>query len=211
MIALALAAAAVTFSPNPSHFGELVTATVHGSGPPPSFKPFAVRSQHGNVYVLQCLDAACVPGPAPRALRVAGVRVVIVPRTTAAEVAKPLRSFHRQTEPPATSYRVRPGVLRALLAVAVVALVALAGALLVPLVRRLVPEPRDERTPLERALALVRASLRRDASDRRRALDLLARSLGGRSGERDALDLAWSRPPPEPERVERLLEEVERA
>jgi hypothetical protein len=210
MIAAALAAVVVTVSPNPSRFGQLVDATVHGAGPAPSFKPFLVRAQHGNRYVLQCLDAACVPGPGPRVLRVAGTRVVIRPRTTNAEVAKPLRSFRRQTQIPPTTYRVRPAVLRTVLAVAVAALLALAVVLLLPVVRKLVPEPRDDRTPLERALALVRASLRRDAPDRRRALDVLARALAGRAAARDALDLAWSRPAPDEKRVEHLLEEVER-
>ena len=201
MIAVVLAAAAVTFSPNPSHFGELVTATVHGAGALP----------HGRRHELQCLDPACVPGPGRRVLHVAGARLEIVPRTTAAEVAKPLRSFRRQTEIPAASYRVRPGRLRAVLGIAALVLVVLAAVLLAPVARRLVPGPRDDRTPLERALALVRASLRRDPADRRRALDLLARALGDRAGERDALDLAWSRPSPGDEQVERLLERVEDA
>ena len=60
MIALA-AAVVVSISPNPSHFGELVTAKVQ-SGPAPSFAPFVVRGRHGGTYVLQCLDPACVPG-----------------------------------------------------------------------------------------------------------------------------------------------------
>lgn len=209
MIVEALAAAAVTFSPNPSHFGELVTATVHGPGPAPSFKPFVIREQHGDTYVLQCLDAACVPGPGPRVLRVAGARLVVVPRVTVAQVARPVRSFRRQTAAPPFGYDVRPRVLRIVLGLAVLSLLAAAAVLVLPLVRRLVPEPRDDRTPLERALALVRASLRRDAGDRRRALDLLARALRGRPAARDALELAWSRPVPDDAHVERLLEQVD--
>jgi hypothetical protein len=207
MIAL-VAALAVSFSPNPSHFGELVTASVQGAGSP-SFKPFVVRGQHGDTYVLQCLDPACVPGPGPRRLRVAGARVVIVPRTTAAEVAHPIRSFHRQTSPPPPSYRIRPALLRVLLPAAAALLVAAAAALAWPLLRRLVPEPHDDRTPLQRAVDLVRASLRGAPEDRRRALDLLARTLGREGDAGEALELAWSRPDPEPQRVERLVERVE--
>ena len=207
MIALAAAAALVTFSPNPSHFGELVTARVQGAASP-SFAPFVVRAQHGSTYVLQCLDPVCVPGPKPRVLHVAGTRVLIVPSTTAAEVAHPLRSFHRQTTPPPTSYNVQPGLLRALLLGAAALLVAAAVVLLVPLLRRLVPAPRDNRTPLQRALDLVRASLTRPPADRRRALDLLARVVG-RDRSRAALDLAWSRPAPDPARIESLVESVE--
>lgn len=207
MIALA-AALVVTFTPNPSHFGQLVTARVQG-GAAPSFRPFVVRAQHGDTYLLQCLDPSCVPGPAPRTLRVAGTRVVIVPRATAAQVAHPLRSFHRQTTPPPTSYAVRPSLLRALLLAAAIVLVAGAVAVARPLLRRLVPEPRDDRTPLQRALDLARASLQRDPEDRRRALDLLARALGRDAVAGEALDLAWSRPEPEPRQIEQLVEHVE--
>ncbi len=207
MIALAAAAALVTFSPNPSHFGQLVTARVQGAASP-SFAPFVVRQQHGNTYVLQCLDPVCVPGPKPRVLHVAGVSVVIVPSTTAAQAAHPLRSFRRQTTPPPTSYRIKPGLLRTLLLAAAALLVAGALALLWPLLRRLVPEPHDDRTPLQRALDLARASLARGPEDRRRALDLLARVVG-RDRARALLDLAWSRPQPDPARMESLLESVE--
>ena len=208
MIALLAAAALVTFSPNPSHFGELVTARVQGPASP-SFAPFVVREQHGNTYVLQCLDPVCAPGPKARVLKVAGTRVVIVPSTTGAQAAHPLRSFRRQTTPPPTSYRIRPGLLRALLLAGAALLVALAGVLLWPLLKKLVPEPHDDRTPLQRALDLARASLSRSPEDRRRALDLLARVVG-RKQSRDALDLAWSRPQPDAARIESLVESVER-
>jgi hypothetical protein len=204
------AALVVTFTPNPSHFGELVTAHVQGTGTP-SFKPFVVRSQHGNSYVLQCLDPACVPGPGPLRLTVAGARLVILPRATAVQVAHPLRSFRRQTQPPPFSYNVRPSVLGPILLGAATLLLALAVVLLWPLLRRLIPEPHDDRTPLQRALDLVRGSLTRPPADRRRALDLLARALDrdGGSTEAEALELAWSRPNPEPRRVEELVERVE--
>jgi hypothetical protein len=186
-----------------------VTARVQGAASP-SFAPFVVREQHGNTYVLQCLDPVCVPGPKPRVLRVAGTRVVIVPSTTAAQVAHPLRSFRRQTTPPPTSYNIQPGLLRALLLAGAALLVAAALVLLWPLLRRLVPEPHDDRTPLQRALDLVQSSLTRGPADRRRALDLLAR-VTGRDRSRVALDLAWSRPHPDPARIESLVESVERS
>jgi hypothetical protein len=207
MIALA-AAVVVTFSPNPSHFGQLVTAKVQ-AGRAPSFAPFVVRARHGNTYVLQCLDPACVPGPRPRAIAIGGARVVIVPRASVAQVEHPLRSFERQTTVPPPSYRIRPALLRALCLVLAAALVAGAAALLWPLARRLVPAPRDDRTPLQRALDLVRESLRRDPRDRRRALDLLARVLARDPEARRALDLAWSRPDPDPSRIRSLVESVE--
>jgi hypothetical protein len=208
MIALA-AAVVVTFSPNPSHFGQLVTARVQG-GPAPSFAPFAVRERHGDTYFLQCLDPACAPGPGPRRLRVAGNRVVVLPRTTAAQVEHPLRSFRRQTAAPPVSYRIKPTLLRALALVLAAGLAAGALVLVWPVGRRLVPVPRDDRTPLQRALDLVQESLRRDPRDRRRALDLLARALGRDPRARGALDLAWSRPEPDPSGISSLVETVER-
>ena len=208
MKALALAAM-VVLSPNPSHFGQLVTARVSG-GPAPSFAPFAVRGHQGSTYLLQCLDPKCVPGPGARRIHIGNATAVIVPRTTAAQVAHPLRSFRRETTVPPPSYRVRPSLLRALLILAAVALVAAALFVAYPLLRRLVPEQRDERTPLQRALDLVRTSLRRSGEDRRRALDLLGRTLARDDRARDALDLAWSQPEPEAERVSKLVEAVEK-
>jgi hypothetical protein len=208
VIALAAALAVVTFTPNPSHFGELVTAHVQ-RGQAPSFAPFAVRARHGTTYVLQCLDPACVPGPRRRVLTVAGSRVVVVPRASASQVERPLRSFRRQTAVAAPTYRIRPVLLRTLLAALAALLVACAAGVAWPLVRRLVPEARDERTQLERALDLVRESLRRDQRDRRRALDLLGRVLGRDPRSRRALELAWSQPDPDPGRVAALVETVE--
>jgi hypothetical protein len=207
MRALAVTAV-VVLSPNPSHFGQLVTARVSG-GPAPSFVPFAVRSHQGSTYVLQCLDPVCVPGPAARRIRLGSATAVIVPRTTVAQVAHPLRSFRRQTTVPPPSYRLRPGLLRALLLAAAAALVAVAVLLAYPAVRRLIPEAVDERTPLQRALDLVRASLGRGGEDRRRALDVLGRALADDAQAHDALSLAWSQPEPEPKRVTELVESVE--
>jgi hypothetical protein len=203
-----VAAAVVSFAPNPSHFGELVTARVQRT--PPSFAPFVVRARSGTTYVLQCLDPACVPGPRRRVLTVGGARVVIVPRATDAQVAHPLRSFHRQTVVPPPTFRIRPALLRGFLVVLAAALALAAVAIAWPLLRRLVPEQRDERSALERALDLVRQSLRRDPRDRRRALDLLGRVLGRDPRARRALDLAWSQPEPDAAGVASLVDTVER-
>jgi hypothetical protein len=207
MKALALAAV-VVLSPNPSHFGQLVTARVSG-GEAPSFAPFVVRSQHGSTYVLQCLDPTCVPGPAARRIRIGSTTAVIIPRTTAAQVSHPLRSFKRQTAVPAPAYRIRPALLRDLLFGLAALLSAAALLVLVPVVRGLIPAPVDHRTARQRALDLVRASLARGGEDRRRALDVLGRALAEDARARDALDLAWSRPDPEPDRVLELVRAVE--
>lgn len=208
MTAAALAAV-VALTPNPSHFGQLVTATVSG-GPPPSFVPFVVRSHQGATYVLQCLDPACVPGPAAVRIRLGSATAIITPRTTAAQVTHPLKSFRRETALAPPSYRVRPAVLHGLLLALAALLTALAIAIAYPALRRLVPEAVDERTPLQRALDLARASITRGGEDRRRALDVLGRALAEDGRARNALGLAWSRPPPEPGQITELLEQVER-
>jgi hypothetical protein len=202
------AAAVVVLSPNPAHFGDLVTAKVSGAKAP-SFVPLSVREHHGGTYVLQCLDPVCVPGPGARTVKIGDARLVILPRATTDQVARPLRSFRRQTEIPAPSYFIRPGLLRVLLFAAAGLLTVLAVLLAAPVVRRLIPEPRDERTPLQRALDLVRASLRRDGEERRRALDVLGRTLENDPRARAAFDLAWSAPEPEPDRVRAFVDEVE--
>lgn len=206
MLALA-AALVVTFSPNPSIFGQPVIATVHGVAP--SFAPFSVRAHHGDTYVLQCLDPACVPGPRARTVTVQGVQLVITPRTTTHEVEQPLKSFRRQAEVPPPSYRLQPRLLRALLLLGAALLLAVAAIAVWPLLRRLVPVRIDTRTPLERALALARASLGRGGDDRRRALDVLGRALAADPHARDALDLAWSEQGPEVASVEQLIDAVE--
>lgn len=208
MTAALAAAVVVALSPNPAHFGQIVTATVSGPGTP-SFAPFAVRGHHGNVYELQCLDPACVPGPQPRVVSVGGRRLVIVPRTTSKQVGDPLHAFRRETSLPPPTYRIRPSLLRALLLAAAGALVALAVFAAWPMLRRLVPRHVDRRSPLERALALVRGSIGRSAEDRRRALDLLARSVGRSDRAEEALDLAWSEPDPEPRVIEGLVGRIE--
>jgi hypothetical protein len=208
MTAAAVAAVAIALSPNPSHFGELVTAHVTGPADHVSFAPFTVRSHHGSDYVLQCLDPVCVPGP--RAIVVAPKRLhaIVLPRATEAQVQRPLRSFRRQTATPTPTYRIAPSTLRAL-ALALAALAVVFAAVVAwPLARRLVPEPIDDRTALEQALDLVRASLRSGADERRRALDVLARLLGRGKLRDDALALAWSEADPEPERVRALVERV---
>jgi hypothetical protein len=210
-VTAALAAAVVVaLSPNPAHFGQIVTATVRGEGTP-NLAPFAVLGRHGNVYSLQCLDPACVPGAGPRAVTVGGRRLVIVPRTTSKDVADPLRSFRRETTLPPPTYRIRPRLLQALLLAGALLLLAAAAVAALPAIRRLFPRRVDRRSPLERALALVRASTGRSSEDRRRALDLLARSLERPDTAGEALQLAWSQAEPGQAPIESLVQRIEAA
>jgi hypothetical protein len=203
-----LSAVVITFSPNLSHFGQVVTATVRGPGTP-SFAPFAVVGRRGDEYELQCLDPSCLPEGKPRVLTIGGHRLVITPRVSTSQVGSPERSFRRPTTPTPPSYRVRPSLLQALLLAGAAGLVALGTVLAWPLVRRRRRARPDTRTPLERALAFVRASLSRGPDDRRRALDLLARTVEPGAGESEALSLAWSEPDPDPGVIESVLAQVE--
>lgn len=208
MVAL-VAAVVVAVSPAQIHFGDLVTATAQGTGQP-SFAPFSVRARHGDTYVLQCLEAACVPGARAHTIRLGHARLRILPRATEAQVQEPLRAFRRETTQLPTSYRIDPNVLLALLLAGATALCAAALRLTAPQLRRLAPGRRDDRTALERALDLVRASAWRGVEDRRRALDLLGRVLANNPRARDAYTLAWSEPEPEEPGIEALVDAVER-
>jgi hypothetical protein len=108
---------------------------------------------------------------------------------------------------PATSYRMEPGRLLALL-LAICILLAIAGGALAYLARprrarRAQPPPeRPQRvlTPLQQALALLEDSARVNGTgDQRRALELVAWALaerGDRTLARTARALAWSAPVP---------------
>jgi hypothetical protein len=204
-VAAAAAAIVVAVSPNPSHLGSLVTVTVEGAGTP-SFAPFTVRRHHGHMYVLQCVEPACVPGSKPQAFVIGGKRISIVPRATAAQVQHPARSFRRATTPPPYSYRISPNALRTLTVVLAVLLILIAAAALYPYARRHHPDVRDERT----ALDLLRESLRRGPDDRRRALDFASRVVAQRDEVQRVLDLAWSEPEPDPHAVEEVVATLER-
>lgn len=195
----------VSVAPATLRFGDIAVAVVRGTGQP-SFAPFLVRGRDGTRYVIQCLDSNCVP---PRTLRLGDATVRLVPRATDADVAAPLRSFTRETTLLPTTFTIAPSLLLALLVAASALCLAAAAVLARPVVGRLFPAPRDTRTPLERAIALARASVSRGEDDRRRALDLLGRLLRG-DRARHALDLAWSERDPTPEGIEQLVEQVER-
>jgi hypothetical protein len=119
-----------------------------------------------------------------------------------------------QTGVPSPTYRVGPTTLALLLDVVGGLAIACSVGLLVWFGAREFSArrtPVDRRTPLARALALVRQAQHREAPDRRRAVGLLARTLpqddGGLSGR--AAEVAWSKPQPSPTNLEELAEVVE--
>src|SRR5207237_10149127 len=120
--------------------------------------------------------------------------------------------YHADLTPPARSYALSPGGLLWLLLFVLLALLVLPSTLVMSRVREYQrahgPAPREELSPLERALRLLEwANRQPDGEDRRRALELVALELlrGGRDelgGE--ARELAWSPPTPPAERAGEL-------
>ena len=170
---------------------------------------------------LACRSAECVPGPVARRVRLPPLRVGsrsvawppvdVLPRVPAAAVEADEPPWAVDDSPPTPTFRVEPSSAIAALGGAA-ALLTVAGIALITLgVRRtLAPRPR-ERSGLERALARVRASLRGDLAERRRALGALARVLASRDRalSRTAAELAWAEPGPAPEATQALAARVE--
>jgi hypothetical protein len=212
----------------------------------PRFSPYRtvsatvrVRSAGGVLlsyrYELECLAPACVPDRAPSersfpaaalSYRIRGgslertavewPRHTIVSRLSAPVLGDPIAQLKADAPPAAVSYRVDPGMLRALLA-ALSAVLVLGGATLVVLAlpvrsRRVVDL---DLPPLERALRLVRASASNGYPDeRRKALGGLGRELrtcGRTDLALDAARLAWSAEPPSATAASRFADDVEAA
>jgi hypothetical protein len=187
-------------------------------------------------FVLECLEEACLP-------RNVGDGLVLAPATVrfTERSGRPgsvtagwpqvgaaswlggdqggLLGWRADLDPlPAFDYRLPPRLLALLLAVLAAATAATSFLLLRPWARGALPRPRaagDGRSVLERALAAVRSAAGGDdPSERRRALDLLARELrqdARRQEARDARRLAWSRRAPRRTDMEELADRVERA
>jgi hypothetical protein len=144
-------------------------------------------------------------------------KMTVMSRMQKGDIGSGEPSFRRPTTMPAASYRVAPGAAANVLTIVAALLGLLAIALLV---RELLAylERRRRRalvrlTPLEEALAYTRdAAHRPDPADRRRALELLARTLE-REGVPDlagtAGDVAWSEESPSSDSALELADRVE--
>jgi hypothetical protein len=183
-------------------------------------------------YALQCTTDVCLPtkpatpvrfppvlvtaevGGKPMSLTQAWPAVVVASRLQQTKTASASGDFAAGALPP-PAFAVRPTTLADVLVLLAVLLAAGCFVLVwrelrVGLRRR---ERRDERTRLEAAVAFVRdAARRREAGDRRKALELLAEALAedGQPGlAESAQHLAWAEPPPTPERTLELAEAAE--
>jgi len=138
-------------------------------------------------------------------------------RLTKKAIASLTPYFYWSTRLPGVSYAISPTLWAAILVVVGVLFglgaAALVGVELVTLRERLKRAALERLTPLERALAFTRQAARRpDATDRRKALNLLAQALesdgrarlAGRSGA-----AAWSPVPPTPGTATELADAVE--
>jgi hypothetical protein len=206
----------------------------------PTGPPTVTRSRVGRhetmryLYSIQCVSDTCVP--LGKSLAVQFPRVLVTAtagrqalRLTAKWAATSISSrllkgdtsatphFRRPKAMPAPSYAVSPGTVADALTAAAGLLAAAALALLGLELRRLLERRRRhglvQLTPLEAALAYTRdAAHRADPADRRKALGLLAKILGGEGVPALAYragDVAWSEDPPSPDRAIELAEEVE--
>jgi hypothetical protein len=189
-------------------------------------------------YLLGCLTAGCLPKEDGR-VEFGGVAIEYslkgdqVPQTASVEWPPlraagridpdrlgqaALRAELRDLSPP--SYRVSPKAIELvalLLAVVFAAAAAILAARLLPLDRIaawLGARRADRRTPLERALALVRdVTAAGRPAEGRQALERLAHELRETSNPelaRDASRLAWSKGAPGESRVTPLSHDVER-
>jgi hypothetical protein len=192
--------------------------------------PSTVRSVRGRLETLSitqrvaCLTDACLVTPLhfPRARVTVSGRtassawspLVVKSRVTAADLAAASPHFEADTAPGAPSYRFAPATVAPLLdvvaIVAAVGAVALAGLQALAYTRRRRPAVADDE--LRRALRLAHEAEDRPVPDRRRALGLVARLIGGEHDElgRAADDLAWSEPKPESRALHDLVSQVER-
>jgi hypothetical protein len=164
---------------------------------------------------LACLSERCL-GPAPaRRVRLAAARItaggtrtvgrsrtiVVRGRVTPAEVAAGVSVFRRNTTLPP---RGHAGAAEGILVLVAVLLAVAAVALSVVFV---LPRRRSGVDALARAIRLLRQSAARDAPDRRRAAELLARVARDRCADRvaaDATTVAWSRREPAASDAEEL-------
>lgn len=177
---------------------------------------------------LRCLQEACLPGAEQKRFAFPGARITYAaPGGQGGKRAllvawPPVKVFSRlddaaardlRAQPPfrvdvatlpKVEYRIPPGALTAMLAVAALVLLVAAALLVLrafPGALRFVRGQRPRRLrPLELALALVqRTTAHGGPAEQRRALELLADELartGGNGLVEDARELAWSESPP---------------
>jgi hypothetical protein len=192
------------------------------------------RSTHGRLELVTftvpvaCLTAPCVADTGQAMVHLPLVRASVLElgaraahasvrwpkllvrgRVTAADLKPSTPPFKADTAPLAAAYRIAPATLDTLLNVLAV-LCALSAVGLVGRGIHLRLRRRESRAgALERALELTRQAEQRPVEDRRRALSLLGRALGGDRRSRAVRRLAWSEPAPESGELEEFVRDIE--
>lgn len=176
-------------------------------------------------WELDCLQRACLPRESARRVVFTPVRarypggletgvwpaLRVDTRVGPQDLARPALRFDVQPLPRATE-RISPATLRLLLLGGAALALLGAAVLLAPELLALVPAHRrvDRRTPLERALAHVRAARVHADPRRRRALERLAREVEDPELGTRIRELAWSPPSPEGEEMDRVADQASR-
>jgi hypothetical protein len=193
-------------------------------------EPTVTRRSEGGLtelryrWELDCLARTCLPRETARRIVFAPVRAQyggglatsvwpalrVETRVGPQDLARPALRFDVLPLPKATQ-RISPGALHMLLLAGAAFALLLAAALLAPELMALVPAYRrvDRRTPLERALAHVRAARAHGAPPRRRALERLAREVDDPELGVRIRELAWSPSSPEGSEMDRVADQVE--
>jgi hypothetical protein len=172
---------------------------------------------------VACSTDACLDPTGERTIHLAPARLT-VPGATVKSLSWPVLmvagrvsrsdiaagALRADATPPPLKYRISGSLLAWLLAGVSVALAVLAAALVAREVTRVIAARRaPRRETLAHALELAREAENRSVPDRRRALGLLARRLGGRHVATSVRDLAWSAREPSSTDVASLVEEIE--
>jgi hypothetical protein len=129
-------------------------------------------------------------------------------RTADVNAAQPPVEADASPLPP--TYSVSPGTLATILDVVAALLGVSAVALAAWELELIARRRRTPEVPLARAIRLARSAQALAAPERRRALELLARTLGRSELRSHATRLAWSQPTPEPAELELLVTAIER-
>jgi hypothetical protein len=176
-------------------------------------------------WSIDCLGRACLPRETARRFVFAPVRAQypgglaaatwpalrVDTRVGAQDLERPALRFD-VLPLPKTTQRISPGTLRVVLLAASALALLLAAVLLAPEAMALLPAYRrtDRRTPLERALAHVRAARAHAEPRRRRALERLAREVDDPELGTQIRELAWSPPGPEEAEMDRVADQATR-
>jgi hypothetical protein len=149
-------------------------------------------------------------GAGVRSVSAAWAPLAVHDRVRAADVNATPPPVQADASPLPPTYRASPATLATILDIVAALLGASAVALAAWELELLARRRRAPEVPLARAIRLARSAQALPGPERRRALELLARTLGRSELRSRATRLAWSQPTPEPAELEILVAAIER-